>query len=158
MARCLFGIVVLATFGLAGTVAAKVDCDPAKPYWITPEDGGWTICTASFSGDLSCEARTRPGARDSLALRAARIRLQSRLRDATAAAGGAAEEEATANGISRENGPHARSSATSADRANRRTVCGADRWLQGFRLRKQGPGPHQEAGAAEVGAEGHTDL
>ena len=53
MARCLFGIVVLATFGLAGTVAAKVDCDPAKPYWITPEDGGWTICTASFSGDLS---------------------------------------------------------------------------------------------------------
>jgi hypothetical protein len=69
MTRYLFGIVVLATLGFAGAVAAKVDCDPAKPYWIAPEDGGWTICTASFSGemsgklahDLALEIRSRYG-------------------------------------------------------------------------------------------------
>src|SRR5260370_42082767 len=69
MARYVFGLVVVASLQLAGTAAAKVDCDPGKPYWITAEDGPWTICAGSFAGetssklahDLLLEIRSRYG-------------------------------------------------------------------------------------------------
>jgi hypothetical protein len=55
MARYVFALSVVGFLQLAGSTAAKVDCDPAKPYWITPEDGTWTICAGSFTGETSAK-------------------------------------------------------------------------------------------------------
>ena len=55
MARYVFALVITASFQVAGTAGAKVDCDPAKPYWISAEDGAWTVCAGSFSGETSCK-------------------------------------------------------------------------------------------------------
>jgi hypothetical protein len=69
MARYVSAMALVASLQLAGTTSAKVDCDPAKPYWISAEDGGWTVCAGSFTGetssklahDLVLEIRSRYG-------------------------------------------------------------------------------------------------
>ena len=59
MARYIFGLAVVASLQLAGTTSAKVDCDPAKPYWITAEDGAWMICAVlSIDGNVDWIAFT----------------------------------------------------------------------------------------------------
>jgi hypothetical protein len=55
----LTGGVVLA-IGLAdvlgvGVSWAKVDADPAKDYHVTPEQGPWMICAASYTGELAAQ-------------------------------------------------------------------------------------------------------
>jgi hypothetical protein len=43
----------VALFGTATSAWAVVEADPSKDYPITPEVGGFTICAASFTGEMA---------------------------------------------------------------------------------------------------------